>query len=474
MTQSSYAFTTLVKSRDVTDTIIADSWNYRFYDAIKWGYEENIFSWFKDWVNQWKFLPNANVTRTEFLAMLFKTTWDVINSNSNTKCFSDSNTSTWWNPYICTSKSKKYISWYSDGSFKPNNPITVNEAYVILVNAFWISSWTNISESVIWQTDSPSNYSIDINNWIIPYLTKAQNMGIRFDTYYPTSHCEKGFLSSYHWDGSECNLGDMMNKPITRGQTINLLYQAYSLIASKNKTQEYYDALKNKDGVAMFNVLSGAGKQFEGTASRLDWILKSLPIKIESITYKWWYFAWMNKIIDANKNSYLRNAVQNIFTVSFRLGASSTGKIYTRDITTTAVFEDSEWKILNDTDHFSKVAIDERIYDKATYPQCYSPSLNIYNFLWMFLEVNSWDKPCWNYSTYGINLSSITNDESWRYSQIWKESDGAMTYFLYQPKKDDTTFGLSTSNNGSDPYFSIWMQLGNWMFVWNLINWNVQ
>lgn len=78
-----------------------------------------------------------------------------------TQRFSDINMTEWFYSYVKTLVEKGYINGYTDGTFKPNNNITVSEFTKILVVALG------------YETDTPKG-----NYWAEGYLNKAKELGI--------------------------------------------------------------------------------------------------------------------------------------------------------------------------------------------------------------------------------------------------------------------------------------------------------
>lgn len=136
------------------------------YDNI-----EEIDYLYEKWVTKWyensTFHPEWNITRAELLIMIYK--FSNIDTNWNGANFSDVNKTDWYYPYISSASSKWYINWYSDWTFRPNNPITRAEAIGITLN---IIIWkNNISKPL------DSDY-VDINtsDWFCRYTNYvAQN-----------------------------------------------------------------------------------------------------------------------------------------------------------------------------------------------------------------------------------------------------------------------------------------------------------
>ena len=76
------------------------------------------------------FRPNAPITRAEFakIAVSFAQT----NGSAVYSYFTDVKTTDWFAPYVTTAKDSSLIEGYSDGSFKPENRITRAEACAIV------------------------------------------------------------------------------------------------------------------------------------------------------------------------------------------------------------------------------------------------------------------------------------------------------------------------------------------------------
>ena len=125
-----------------------ESSSYDFYNSIQWGYESGVFDGFKDGAHKGEFLPYNPITRAEFLKMLFNAKHDNISASYDKKCFSDSEKGIWYNKFLCYSKEKGYIKGYNNGLFKPNNSITIAEAYKILVNAYGFTASNDIMDRV--------------------------------------------------------------------------------------------------------------------------------------------------------------------------------------------------------------------------------------------------------------------------------------------------------------------------------------
>lgn len=77
------------------------------------------------------FKPGAKINRAEFLKILLEAQ-DYEGAGSN--CFTDVTSGKWYVPYVCKAEQLGFVSGYSDGSFKPTQPITFVEASKIISN----------------------------------------------------------------------------------------------------------------------------------------------------------------------------------------------------------------------------------------------------------------------------------------------------------------------------------------------------
>ncbi len=83
------------------------------------------------------FKPNANITRAEFIVLSNKS---FAFSNTAEINYSDVKSSDWFANDIAKAKAAGYISGYEDGTMKPNNNISRQEAAVIVANILKLNS----------------------------------------------------------------------------------------------------------------------------------------------------------------------------------------------------------------------------------------------------------------------------------------------------------------------------------------------
>jgi len=104
--------------------LATDTW---FYEYIQTGSLEGIVRGYDDGL----FRPNKDVSRIEFLKMVMES--DNLNIDSqDSSSFDDLEVDFWGTDYANLGYSKNIISGYSDGTFRPNQPITRAEAAKIV------------------------------------------------------------------------------------------------------------------------------------------------------------------------------------------------------------------------------------------------------------------------------------------------------------------------------------------------------
>ncbi|WP_341280925.1 cadherin-like beta sandwich domain-containing protein [Paenibacillus sp. FSL H8-0537] len=84
-----------------------------------------------------RFNPNASITRAEFAAIIVRGLGLKLETGASG--FSDVQTSAWYNQAIQTAVAYKLINGFEDGTFRPNEPITREQATVIIAKAMAIT-----------------------------------------------------------------------------------------------------------------------------------------------------------------------------------------------------------------------------------------------------------------------------------------------------------------------------------------------
>lgn len=134
------------------------------------------------------FEPQRNVTRAEFVKMLVRSLSCRYTYMGTNTPFSDVDTNQWYAEYIKFATENKWINGYHDGTFRPNNPITREEAAKILSRAIQLDT-TNTENNTTNQINNTNNTNhtntttssfSDINphSEFLPYIEALKHHGI--------------------------------------------------------------------------------------------------------------------------------------------------------------------------------------------------------------------------------------------------------------------------------------------------------
>ena len=117
-----------------------------------------------------QFQPSRNVTRAEFVKMLVRSLSCRYTYLGTDTGFSDVDQNQWYAEYIKFAVENKWINGYKDGTFRPNAPITRDEAAKILTRAIQLS--TQNSNYTTSFSDVPASSEF------IPYIETLKSHGI--------------------------------------------------------------------------------------------------------------------------------------------------------------------------------------------------------------------------------------------------------------------------------------------------------
>ena len=130
------------------------------------------------------FRPNENVTRAQFVQMLYNAT--ILKPQAPQNTFPDVSEQSWYNAAVNFLAASGYISGYPDGTFRPQSDITRAEITVILMKKIGAAPTTGT-----FQTFS----DIDDTHWAYGYtLTAHQNgyiVGYPDGTFRPNSNATR-------------------------------------------------------------------------------------------------------------------------------------------------------------------------------------------------------------------------------------------------------------------------------------------
>jgi uncharacterized repeat protein (TIGR02543 family) len=123
------------------------------------------------------FTPDREVTRSEFAAIVVRGLGLYMNKDAHT--FSDVKTEDWYNNAISTAYAYGLISGFEDGSFRPNDKITREQAMVIIDKAMTI---TKLSASLPEQSTDATGPSYadmsEASTWAISSIEASLQAGI--------------------------------------------------------------------------------------------------------------------------------------------------------------------------------------------------------------------------------------------------------------------------------------------------------
>ena len=114
-----------------------------------------------------RFGPDNTITRAEILKILFWAKW-VRPTGELESCFGDIWANVWYHAYVCEGVKLGVVKGFEDGTFKPNNPVTVLEALAMGLRMYGLA---------------PENG----NPWYVPYQDFAMRNGLLDSASYSVS-----------------------------------------------------------------------------------------------------------------------------------------------------------------------------------------------------------------------------------------------------------------------------------------------
>jgi|GEM_PF-6960245 hypothetical protein len=147
------------------------------------------------------FKPGNTINRAELAKILVTAKGANPTVDQYNNCFSDVTTE-WFAPYVCYAKEQGWVAGYSDGTFRPSNPVNTAESIKMILNAQDVS----VSSST-----SDNTYSdVDSNAWYASFVETANSKGLL--------EIARGKLN--------------VNGNMTRGGVAEMIYRALSIKAS--------------------------------------------------------------------------------------------------------------------------------------------------------------------------------------------------------------------------------------------------
>lgn len=137
-------------------------------------FAEDIFSLYKKGIIEGyadgTYKPEATINRAEFTKIIISavfSTPDIESCNKDIHLFSDIEKE-WYMPYICVAKKEGIINGYADGTFQPENQITLPEAMKILLEAYQINL---LEYNGSYCNEETSPYCGGTQEWYYSYLS---------------------------------------------------------------------------------------------------------------------------------------------------------------------------------------------------------------------------------------------------------------------------------------------------------------
>ena len=96
--------------------------DHQYYDSIIYLQENEIVIGYPDGT----FKPDQGVTRAEMMKIITLSAFDDEEIGDGEDCFPDVNAE-WYARFVCYGQDNDIIKGYPDGSFQPNNNVTIAE-----------------------------------------------------------------------------------------------------------------------------------------------------------------------------------------------------------------------------------------------------------------------------------------------------------------------------------------------------------
>jgi len=143
------------------------SYLHENYASISALVEEGIFKGYTDGT----FRPTKDINRAELLKILIEGRNVEYDPSLNKNCFPDVHEE-WFAEYVCYAKYRQWVEGYSDGTFRPSDPVNKVEALKIMFNVYEAGLIEGAKVAKL-------NYSdLNTNAWYAIYVWKASMLGI--------------------------------------------------------------------------------------------------------------------------------------------------------------------------------------------------------------------------------------------------------------------------------------------------------
>src|SRR3989338_638394 len=119
------------------------------------------------------FAPDRTVNRAEMLMMLYRAQ-GIMPDPASVRCFADISVSSWYEQVVCDAASRRFVQGYSDGLFRPENPVNRVEALKMNTEVLGVG----VGEIDEEQRGIVKFVDVSISAWYTKYLFAAYAKGI--------------------------------------------------------------------------------------------------------------------------------------------------------------------------------------------------------------------------------------------------------------------------------------------------------
>lgn len=150
---------------DPNAIIFPDSRGHWAMEEINTYVRRNVIYGYSDMT----FKPDRNISRAEFLTILSRAfNWNTVLYTGSNLSFKDAHTFGNFNNIINYATNNNYIYGYTDGTFRPNNPISYSEVEIIINRVLESSNfkWSNIATDMLYDKKISCNSFKSMNNKI--------------------------------------------------------------------------------------------------------------------------------------------------------------------------------------------------------------------------------------------------------------------------------------------------------------------
>lgn len=153
------------------------------------------------------FYPNRDVNRAEMIKMLYLAKGKTPDPLS-IRCFPDVVVGSWYESYVCDAAVRRYVNGYSDGTFRPSDPVNRVEALKMIATIFEIPVG-DISDS---DRDIVKFVDVSVAAWYTKYLYAAFNTGVLpipgqdGSRFYPEWPLKRGEAAAYIYNALNVDL----------------------------------------------------------------------------------------------------------------------------------------------------------------------------------------------------------------------------------------------------------------------------